>query len=110
MRLPRRLGHEETAGLVDHLGELRTRIIVVLLALAAGTAVAFGFHEQLIQWLNAPLPAGRKPITLGITEPFMTSLKVSLYGGFALALPVILWQVWSYVGARVSQGNGAGAA
>ena len=105
MRLPRRLGHEEAAGLVDHLGELRTRLIIVLLALAAGFAVAFGFHHQLIEWLNAPLPAGRKPVTLGVTEPFMTSLKVSLYGGFALALPVILWQVWSYLAPAFRKGT-----
>lgn len=98
MRLPRRLGHEETAELVDHLGELRSRLIVILVALAAGFAVSYGFHHQLLHWLNQPLPAGRrKPVTFGVTEPFMTSLKVSLYAGFALALPVILWQIWAYL-------------
>lgn len=105
MRLPRRLGHEETAELVDHLGELRARLIVILVALAAGFAVAYGFHHQLIDWLNQPLPAGRrKPVTFGVAEPFMTSLKVSLYAGFALALPVILWQVWGYLAPALRQG------
>jgi sec-independent protein translocase protein TatC len=106
MRLPRRLGHEETAELVDHLGELRTRLIVILAALAAGFAIAYGFHHQLLDWLNQPLPAGRhKPVTFGVTEPFMTSLKVSLYAGFALALPVILWQVWAYLAPAFRKGT-----
>ncbi len=106
MRLPRRLGHEETAGFVDHLGELRVRLVIVLIALAGGFAVGYGFHHQLISWLNQPLPADhRKPVTLGITEPFMTSLKVSFYAGFALAFPVILWQVWDYFAPALRKGT-----
>jgi sec-independent protein translocase protein TatC len=69
-----------------------------LIALAAGFAIAYGFHHQLIDWLSQPLPPGRRhPVTFGVAEPFMTSLKVSLYAGFALALPVILWQLWSFL-------------
>jgi sec-independent protein translocase protein TatC len=107
MRLPRRLQHHETAGLIDHLGELRSRLVIGLVALAAGFAVAYGFHHQLLDLLNQPLPAGhRKPITLGVTEPFMTSIKISLYAGFALALPVILWQVWSFLAPAFEQNLG----
>jgi sec-independent protein translocase protein TatC len=98
MRLPKRLSHGESAELVEHLGELRSRLVIALLALAAGFAVAYGFHHELINWLNQPLPAGRRrPVTFGVAEPFMTSVKVSLYAGFALALPVILWQLWSFL-------------
>jgi len=105
MRLPRRLGHDEAAGLTDHLGELRARLVVVLVALAAGFAIGYGFHHQLIDWLNQALPAHRrKPVTFGVAEPFMTSLKVSLYAGFAIALPVILWQVWSFLAPAVRKG------
>ena len=94
----RRLGHEEGASLVDHLGELRVRILVMGIALAAGFAVAYVFHHDLLEWFNAPLPEGRgKPVTLGIAEPLVTSLKVSLFGGLVLASPVILWQVWSFL-------------
>ena len=106
MRLPRRLGHEETAGLVEHLGELRARLIVMLIALAAGFAVGYAFHGQLIGWLNEPLPAGREPATFGVAEPFMISLKVSLVTGFAIALPVILWQLWSFLAPAVQKGAG----
>ena len=96
MRLPKRLQHGDTAELVEHLGELRGRLVVSLSALALGTGVAFIFRDHLIHWLNAPLD-GRKPITLNVAEPFTTSLKVSLMAGFALALPVILWQVWAFL-------------
>jgi sec-independent protein translocase protein TatC len=106
MRLPRRLGHGETAELVDHLGELRARLIVILVALATGFAIAYGFHHQLLDWLNQPLPAGRRrPVTFGVAEPFMTSLKVSLYAGFALALPIVLWQLWAYLAPAFRKGT-----
>lgn len=95
--LPRKLHHGEEATLVEHLGELRARLVVGLLALAAAFTVAFVFHDNLIHWLNQPLPAARRhPVTFGVAEPFITSVMVSLYAGFLLALPVILWQVWSF--------------
>ena len=103
MRLPRRLGHGEGAELVEHLGELRSRLLISLGAIAVGFGVAYTFHHELLAWLNAPLPEGRQPITLGVAEPFTTSIKVSLYGGFALALPVILWQVWSFLAPAMSK-------
>ncbi|MBA2615141.1 MAG: twin-arginine translocase subunit TatC [Actinobacteria bacterium] len=105
VRLPRRLGNEEVAGLVDHLGELRARVAVSAIALVSATVVAYVFHAQIIEWLNAPLPASApEPVTLGVTEPFMTSLKISLYAGFALALPVILWQFWSFLAPALDRG------
>ena len=97
MKLPRRLRHGEEATLVEHLDELRNRIFVCLGALVVGFAVAFAFRGQLLDWLNAPLPAGRqKPITLSVAEPFLTSMKVSLLAGLGLALPIVLWQFWSF--------------
>jgi sec-independent protein translocase protein TatC len=101
-RLPRRLTHGEEATLVEHLDELRTRIFVSLGALVIGFAVAFVFHRHLLHWLNAPLPDDRgKPITLGVAEPFLTAMKVSLLAGLALALPVVLWQLWSFLAPAV---------
>lgn len=105
LRLPRRLDHGQTAELVDHLGELRTRLVVCLVALAAGFGVAYAVHGRLIELLNRALPPEhRHPVTFGIAEPFMTSLKVSLFAGLGLALPVILWQVWGFLAPAVGQG------
>jgi sec-independent protein translocase protein TatC len=97
-RLPRRLGHDQHADLVEHLDELRTRIVVCLVAVAAGFGVAYAFHGRLVEFLNGALPVThRQPVTFGVAEPFLTSLKVSIVAGFALALPIVLWQVWSYL-------------
>jgi sec-independent protein translocase protein TatC len=97
-RLPRRLRPGEEATLVEHLDELRTRILIALGALVVCTVIAYVFRGHLLHWLNQPLPADkRKPVTFGVAEPFMTSLMVSLYAGLLLALPVIFWQAWSFL-------------
>ena len=50
---------------------------------------------------DGPLPDDRRLVTLGVTEPFTTSVKVSLIAALALALPVILWQVWAFLAPAV---------
>ena len=95
--LPRRLRHGEEATLVEHLGELRVRLVVSLLALAVGFGVAYAFRGHVLGWLNHPLPHRlRKPVTFSPAEPFITSFMVSLWAGFLLATPVILHQFWSF--------------
>ncbi len=97
MRLPRRLGHGEEATLVEHLEELRQRIFVCLGTLVAGFVVAYVFHRRLIHLLTHALPPDhRHLVTLTIGEPFMTSMWLSLYAGFIVALPVMLWQAWAF--------------
>ena len=96
-RLPRRLSHGEEATLVEHLDELRSRLIIALGALAVAFAVCFAFHERIVRWLTEPLPDDKQLVTFGVTEPFTTSVKVALIAGFALALPVILYQAWSFL-------------
>ena len=106
-RLPRRLGHGEEATLVEHLEELRQRLFVCLGALLVGFAVSYGFHRHILGWLNRYLPhhVGGKPFTLGIAEPFLTVMKISLWSAFLLALPVILWQLWSFLTPAVEPGT-----
>jgi sec-independent protein translocase protein TatC len=102
--LPRRLQYGEEATLVEHLGELRSRLAISLLALAVAFGVAFAFHDNLIHWLNMALPPERRhPVTLSVAEPFLTSIMVSIYAGFLIALPIILWQVWSFFAPAIQE-------
>jgi sec-independent protein translocase protein TatC len=101
--LPRRLSHGEEATLVEHLGELRARLIVSLVALGVAFAVIFPFHEHLVEWLKEPLPDDKRLVTLGVTEPFTTSIKISFYAAIAIALPVLLYQLWSFLAPAVDE-------
>jgi sec-independent protein translocase protein TatC len=102
-RLPRRLRHGEEATLVEHLGELRSRLLISLAAFVPAFALAFAVHERLIEWLTDPLPPGRELLTLGVTEPFFTSVKVSFFAALALTLPVLLYQLWAFLAPAVEE-------
>jgi sec-independent protein translocase protein TatC len=96
--LPRRLRHGEEATLVEHLGELRTRLIICLITITAAFAVTYAFHGRLLDWLNRPLPASKQPpITFGVLEPFTVSIMVSFYAACLIALPIVFWQVWAFL-------------
>lgn len=83
---------------MEHLGELRARLVICLLAIAAGFVVAFVFHGRILDWLNRPLPNRvGKPITFGPAEPFLTTTKVAFLAGLLLALPIVLWQLWAFL-------------
>ena len=98
MGLPRRLAHGQEVELVGHLEELRSRLFVAGGAVLVTTIVAFTFHRRVIALLVDQLPVNhRHLLTLGVAEPFTTSLKVSFALGFALALPIVLWQLWNFV-------------
>jgi sec-independent protein translocase protein TatC len=103
-RLPRRLQHGEEATLVEHLDELRSRLFVALGSLFVAFAVTYAFHHRIVRWLNKPLPAARRhPITFGVAEPFTTSLMVSLYAAIVIVLPILLWQLWSFLAPAFDQ-------
>ena len=96
--LPRRLRHGEEATLVEHLGELRTRLVICLLAVTVAFAGVYAFHGHLLEWLNRPLPEHlRKPTTFGVAEPFITSFMVSFWASLLISLPIIIWQLWSFL-------------
>jgi sec-independent protein translocase protein TatC len=99
--LPRRLDHGEEATLVEHLDELRSRLIIALAAIVPIFLVTFAFHERIMEWLTGPLPEDKRLVTLGVTEPFTTSVKVSMIAALAIALPVILWQAWAFLAPAV---------
>lgn len=100
--LPRRLLHGEEATLVEHLDELRTRLIIALGAIVPAFILTFTFHDRIMRWLTGPLPDDQKLVTLGVTEPFTTAVKVSLIAALAIAIPIILWQAWAFFAPAVS--------
>ena len=102
-RLPRRLRHGEEATLVEHLGELRTRLLIGLGALVPAFIFTFAFHTRIVEWLTDPLPDDRQLVTLGVTEPFTTSIKVSLLAAVALTLPILLYQLWSFLAPAITE-------
>jgi sec-independent protein translocase protein TatC len=104
-RLPRRLGYGEEATLVEHLDELRSRLIVSLVAVGVFFPVAYIFHERLVHWLLRPLPDDKHIVTLGVTEPFTTAVKLSFYAALAAAFPVLVWQAWSFLAPAVERGQ-----
>ncbi len=81
--------------LLEHIYELRKRLTWVVVALVAGTIVSFVFTEQLLLFLIAPY--GDAVQAISPTEPIETYFKVALVSGAALAMPVILYQVWAFV-------------
>ena len=89
--------HEEQLPVVDHLDELRSRLMVA----AAAFLVAFGLttwqSDLVLAILNAPLPGDLEPITLGPAEPFITTLKSAGYAAVLLVLPVLLYQAYAFV-------------
>ncbi len=99
--MPRRLGpvsHEDRLSLVEHLDELRRRLIVSGAAFGVAFALCFWQNHLLLEIASGPLPSGHKQlITFGVTEPFTTTLTVAAYGAIILSLPVLLYQAYAYV-------------
>jgi sec-independent protein translocase protein TatC len=91
--------------LVEHLDELRTRIIVCALVLVAAIAFCFWQNHELLEIANEPLPGDLEPLTFSPTEPFFTTLKLAIYGGILLALPLLLYQVYAFVLPAFSPGE-----
>jgi sec-independent protein translocase protein TatC len=94
----RRVAPDERLSVVDHLDELRNRIIVSVLALVVAFIAMYVVHDRLLHVLQWPLPAGHdKLITFSPTEPFMTVIKVVFYAAILIALPVWLYQLYAFV-------------
>jgi sec-independent protein translocase protein TatC len=97
-RRVRAVSHEDRLTLVEHLDELRSRLLVCLAALGVALALCFWQNHLLLEIAQGPLPSDHDQlITFGVTEPFTTTLTVSAYGAIVLALPVVLWQLYAYV-------------
>jgi sec-independent protein translocase protein TatC len=83
--------------LVEHLDELRARIIVSGVALVLAVAFCFWQNNEILEIANSPLPGDKVPLTFSPTEPFFTTIKLSFYGGILIALPFLLYQAYAFV-------------
>ncbi|MBV9193841.1 MAG: twin-arginine translocase subunit TatC [Solirubrobacterales bacterium] len=92
--LPPSFGDELTV--VEHLEELRLRLIVSLAAFGVALGLCFWQNRLLLRLVDAPLQ-GRRPVTFGVAEPFTATLTVAAYAAVAIALPVLLYQLYAYV-------------
>ena len=88
---------DERLTLVEHLDELRTRIVVSVAVLVVACGLCFWQNHLLLDIANKPLPGDQHPLTFGVAEPFLTTLKISIYAGILLALPILLYQAYAYV-------------
>jgi sec-independent protein translocase protein TatC len=91
------VSHEDRLTLVEHLDELRTRLIVCLFVFGVALGLCFWQNNLLLDIAAGPLPDDQELITLGVTEPFTTTLMVSAYGAIVLSLPILLWQLYAYI-------------
>ena len=97
MATVRPVDFEDRLTLVEHLDELRNRIIASLVAFGAALAVCFWQNKFLLDLANEPLPEGRTPITFGVAEPFTTTLTICAYGAILITLPFLLYQAYAFV-------------
>ena len=89
--------HDASMSLLEHLEELRSRIIVVAIAILLAAVAGFFLAEQLITLLRAPLPDGADLIQTGVGEAFGVRMQLALMSGVAMAMPVILYEIWAFI-------------
>ena len=92
----------ERMTLVEHLAELRTRLVRSILALSIGSVVGFALANKVLEFLIDPYCKAKQGDDCGLVvidplEGFSTRVKIALFVGGVLAAPVILWQVWRFV-------------
>jgi sec-independent protein translocase protein TatC len=95
---------DTTAPLIEHLAELRTRIIYALLAFVVAMVACFAIAGPIFNFLAAPIAErliahGQRPelIFTGLQQGFMTQVRISAFGGFVAAFPIIAYQLWRFV-------------
>jgi sec-independent protein translocase protein TatC len=88
---------ETSKSLLAHLNELRQRLFKAFLAVTATTVLSFIFVEQLVEYLAQPIGGRAALVAIEVTENISIFMKVSLLGGFMLGLPVVMYQLLSFV-------------
>ncbi len=88
---------DKELSLMQHLTELRTRVMITAFGVLIATAIAFVFAKDIILALEAPAHLGKPLQLISPTEGFTTYMRVSLFTGIALAMPIILYEIYAYV-------------
>jgi sec-independent protein translocase protein TatC len=97
VRRVRPISHEDRLSVVDHLDELRSRLIVCVGAFVVAMSLTAWQNHRVLDIMNAPLPNGKEPITLGPAEAFYTTITNSAYVALLIALPVILYELYAFL-------------
>lgn len=101
---------EATMTLVEHLEELRRRLFIAIGAVAVGSIVGWFLYGPVLHVLRKPycdtlsnMPKANRPPTgcrfvfTGVLEPTLIKLKVVVFTGLFIALPIVLWQLWAFI-------------
>jgi len=92
------VSHDDRLSLVEHLDELRARLIVCIAVFVVAFAFCFWQNQLLLEIAAGPLPEAHKKLsTFSVTEPFTTTLTVTVYGSLILSLPIFLYQLYAYI-------------
>lgn len=91
------IDHEDRLSIVEHLDELRTRLVICSFVFAIAFALCFWQNDLVLDIANDPLGSGRQPITLSPAEAFTTTMTVSAYFAILLAGPIVLYQLYAFV-------------
>ncbi len=90
------VSHDDRLSVVDHLDELRTRIIITVGVFVVAFALCFWQNDLVLNIANGPLPAGEKLVTLSVAESFMTTLTISAYAAILITMPIIVYQIFAF--------------
>ena len=97
---------EVTMSLLEHLEELRSRIIVIAIAIGVAAVAGFFLADSIITLLRQPLPeGGAELIQTTVGEAFGVRLQLALMSGVAIAMPIILYEIWAFVTPGLTRGE-----
>ena len=104
LRLPNRARSEAQMTIIEHLDELRSRILKIGIVFFVAAVVAWFFRVQIYDALLAPAPSlHNKLFVTSVAEPIITDFKLALYAAFLLTIPVLLYQIWAFVAPAVGE-------
>jgi len=89
---------DEEMSVLSHLEELRRVLIISIISTTVLAVAAYFFSDRILASLMEPLTKiGQKLFFTGVTEAIFIKIKISFFAGFLAALPIILWQIWSFI-------------